>query len=48
MAWLFQVQLPTINEHSKPLKGKGGLQSGAIIRKFLRVRQDDIRQMSRK
>lgn len=47
MAELFQVRVPTINEHLKTIYADGELQSEATIRKFLIVRQEGSRQVSR-
>lgn len=40
MAELFQVKVPTINEHLKRLYAEGEIQPGATIRQFLIVRQE--------
>lgn len=47
MAELFQVRVPTINEHLKTLYAEGEIQPEATIRKFLMVRQEGQRQVSR-
>lgn len=47
MAELFQVKIPTINEHLKTIYADGELQPEATIRKFLIVRQEGSRQVSR-
>ena len=47
MAELFQVKVPTINEHLKTLYADGELTPQATIRKFLIVRQEGGRQVSR-
>jgi hypothetical protein len=47
MAELFQVKVPTINEHLKTLYAEGELQPEATIRKFLIVRREGARQVSR-
>lgn len=47
MADLFQVTVPTINEHLKTIFAEGELLAEATIRKFLIVRQEGNRQVSR-
>ncbi len=47
MAELFQVKVPTINEHMKTLYADGELQPEATIRKLLIVRQEGSRQVRR-
>lgn len=47
MAELFQVRVPTINEHLKTIYADSELQPEATIRKFLIVRQEGSRQVSR-
>jgi hypothetical protein len=47
MAELFQVKVPTINEHLKTLYAEGELQPETTIRKFLIVRQEGDRRVSR-
>ncbi len=47
MADLFQVTVPTVNEHLKGIYAEGELQSGATIRKFRIVRQEGARQVAR-
>ena len=47
MADLFQVKVPTINEHLKTLYAEGEIQPEATIRNFLIVRQEGARQVSR-
>jgi len=47
MADLFQVTVPTINEHLKTIFAEGELLAEATIRKFLIVRQEGSRQVSR-
>jgi hypothetical protein len=47
MAELFQVSVPTINEHLKTLYADGEIQPEATIRKFLIVRQEGSRQVNR-
>ena len=42
MADLFQVKVPTINEHLKRLYAEGEIQPEATIRQFLIVRQDGV------
>jgi hypothetical protein len=47
MAELFQVSVPTVNEHLKTLVAEGEIQSEATIRKFLIVRQEGSRRVNR-
>lgn len=47
MADLFQVKVPTINEHLKTIYADGELKPEATIRKFLIVRLEGSRQVSR-
>ena len=47
MADLFQVKVPTINEHLKTLYSDGEIESSATIRKFLIVRQEGERTVNR-
>lgn len=47
MAELFQVSVPTINEHLKTLYAEGEIQAEATIRKFRIVRQEGSRQVNR-
>ena len=47
MAELFQVTVPTINEHLKNLYGEGELESDRTIRRFRIVRHEGSRQVSR-
>ena len=47
MADLFQVTVPTVNEHLKGIYAEGELQSEATIRKFRIVRQEGARQVAR-
>ena len=47
MAELFDVTVPTINEHIKGLYDVGELDPGATIRKFRIVRQEGARQVTR-
>lgn len=47
MADLFQVKVPTINEHLKRLYADGEIQPEATIRQFLIVRQEGTRQVNR-
>lgn len=47
MADLFQVKVPTINEHLKTLYADGEIQPEATNRKFLIVRQEGARRVSR-
>ncbi len=48
MADLFQVSIPTINEHIKNIISEGEIVRKATIRKFLIVQAEGIRQISRK
>lgn len=47
MAELFQVKVPTVNEHLKTLYAEGELKPEATIRKFLIVRQEGSRKVNR-
>lgn len=47
MAELFQVKVPTINEHLKSIFAEGELDSEATIRSFRIVRQEGQRQVTR-
>ena len=47
MAELFQISVPTVNEHLKTLFADGEIQSEATIRKFRIVRQEGARQVNR-
>ena len=47
MAELFQVTVPTVNEHLKTLYAEGEIQPEATIRKFRIVRPEGARQVSR-
>lgn len=47
MADLFQVKVPTINEHLKTLYAEGEIAPDATVRKFLMVRQEGARQVRR-
>ena len=47
MAELFQVSVPTVNEHLKTLFTDGEIQPEATIRKFRIVRQEGARQVNR-
>lgn len=47
MAELFQVTVPTVNEHLKGIFADGELESGATIRKFRIVRLEGGREVSR-
>jgi Virulence protein len=47
MADLFQVAVPTINEHIKNIFAEGELVSGATIRKFLTVQKEGSRAITR-
>jgi hypothetical protein len=47
MAELFQVAIPTVNEHLQHLYQDGEILPGATIRKFRIVRQEGTRQVSR-
>jgi len=47
MAALFQVSIPTINEHVKTIYADGELEAEATIRKFLIVQTEGSRQVKR-
>lgn len=47
MADLFQVTVPTINEHLKGLVAEGEIDAGATIRKFRIVRREGAREVAR-
>lgn len=47
MAELFQVTVPTVNEHLKGIYGDGELRPEATIRKFRIVRREGVRQVNR-
>jgi hypothetical protein len=47
MSDLFQVAVPTINEHIKNIYAEGELVYGATIRKFLIVQKEGTREVSR-
>ena len=47
IAKLFQVTVPTVNEHLKGIFGEGELASEATIRKFRIVRSEGARQVTR-
>ncbi len=47
MAALYQVRVPTINEHITNIYAEGELSQGATIRKFLIVQQEGTRQVQR-
>ncbi len=47
MAELFQVSVPTINEHIRTIHDDGELDKEATIRKFLIVQTEGSRQVSR-
>src|SRR3990170_7760616 len=47
MAELFQVTVPTINEHIKNIFDEGELTSQATVREFLIVQNEGTRQVSR-
>ncbi len=47
MAELFQVTVPTVNEHLKGIYGEGELPPAATIRKFRIVRLEGARQVMR-
>src|SRR3989338_3794079 len=47
MAELFQVSIPTLNEHIKTIYGDGELEAEATIRKFLIVQTEGSRQVKR-
>ena len=46
MAELFQVTIPTVNEHLKGIFSDGELDPGATIRKFRIVRQEGARDVA--
>ncbi len=48
MAELFQVTVPTINEHLKNLYEEGEIEPGPTIREFRIVRKEGLRQVARK
>ncbi len=47
IAELFQVTVPTVNEHLKGIYGDGELEPGPTIRKFRIVRFEGVREVSR-
>src|ERR1017187_5781719 len=47
MAELFQVTVPTVNEHLKGIYAEGELPAGATIRKFRMVRLEGRREVAR-
>ena len=47
IAELFQVTVPTVNEHLKGIFADGELEAGATIRKFRIVRQEGSREVTR-
>ena len=47
IAELFQVTVPTVNEHLKGIYAEGELQAPATIRKFRIVRQEGAREVNR-
>ncbi|TKB85669.1 MAG: hydroxyacid dehydrogenase, partial [Nitrospira sp.] len=47
LAELFQVTVPTVNEHLKGIYIEGELTAGATIRKFRIVRSEGARQVTR-
>lgn len=47
MAELFQVSVPTINEHLKSIYAEGEVEPGATVRSFRIVRQEGSRQVAR-
>ena len=47
MAELFQISVPTVNEHLKGIYADGELDAGATIRKFRIVRREGTRQVAR-
>ena len=47
MAELFQISVPTVNEHLKGIYADGELDSGATIREFRMVRREGTRQVAR-
>ena len=44
---LFQISVPTVNEHLKGIYGEGELPAAATIRKFRIVRSEGVREVSR-
>jgi hypothetical protein len=44
---LFQVSVPTVNEHLKGIYAEGELEAGATVRKFRIVRSEGKRQVTR-
>lgn len=47
IAELFQVTVPTVNEHLKGIYGEGELETGATIRNFRIVRTEGKREVAR-
>ena len=47
IAELFQVTIPTVNEHLKGIFADGEVEAGATIRKFRIVRQEGSREVTR-
>lgn len=47
IAELFQITVPTVNEHLKGIYGDGELEPGPTIRKFRIVRFEGVREVSR-
>ena len=47
MAGLFEVSMPTINEHLKNIYESGELTRNATIRKFLTVQTEGTREVTR-
>jgi len=47
MAGLFEVSIPTINEHLKNIYESGELTRNATIRKFLTVQTEGTREVTR-
>jgi hypothetical protein len=47
IAELFQVTVPTVNEHLKGIFAEGGLAPEATIRKFRIVRSEGVREVAR-
>lgn len=47
MAELFQIRVPTVNEHLKKLYAEGEIRPEATIRQYLMVRQEGRRQVNR-
>lgn len=47
IAELFQVKVPTVNEHLKKLYAEGEIRPEATIRQYLMVRQEGRRQVNR-